>query len=300
MKTKLNKNEHIDSAARKFKQVAEPNKYHYQQKFKSLPYWLEESSHYFKLEANKELINNYFYYPRGSVISVNFGVNEGSEFSNLHFAVVLNKRDSPKNRTLTVIPLTSKPKDGRFSLGKEIFNQTSSLLLTSLQEINSRLNRLIQRNNELNKKAKTLTQKRDELQNSWKNVDKQISNFLSNPITDSNVEQKKLEFSKLYKQMTEHTSEIEKLNQSISTACSESKAVSLEAKQCYIDQKKLQKVVSVYKKYNKNTFARIEDITTISKLRIRQINDFDPSGNIQLSSDQMKAISDKIMELYIS
>ena len=113
----MDKNEHIDSAARKFKQVSKPNKYHYQQKFKSLPYWLEESSHYFKLEANKELIDHYYYYPRGSVISVNFGVNEGSEFSNLHFAVVLNKRDSPQNRTLTVIPLTSKPKAGRFSLG---------------------------------------------------------------------------------------------------------------------------------------------------------------------------------------
>lgn len=296
----MDKNEHIDSAARKFKQVSESNKYHYQQKFKSLPYWLEESSHYFKLEANKELIDHYYYYPRGSVISVNFGVNEGSEFSNLHFAVVLNKRDSPQNRTLTVIPLTSKPKAGRFSLGKEIFNQTSNILSSTLADLRSHLNTQIERNKKLENKVKELQQKRRHIEKAHQETDKKISSFISESASIDNTTDKKAEFSKLYEEMTKQITDLEKLNQKIDLLNKESKNVCDETRHCGEDIDKLGKVVSIYKKYNKNTFVRIEDITTISKLRIRQINEFDPSGHIQLSSEQMRAISNEIMKLYIS
>lgn len=296
----MDKNEHIDSAARKFKQVSQPNKYHYQQKFKSLPYWLEESSHYFKLEANKELIDHYYYYPRGSVISVNFGVNEGSEFSNLHFAVVLNKRDSPQNRTLTVIPLTSKPKAGRFSLGKEIFNQTSNILSSTLADLRSHLNTQIERNKRLEDKVKELQQKRQRIEKAHQETDKKISSFISESTSIDNTTDKKAEFSKLYEEMTKQITDLEKLNQKIDLLNKESQNVCDETRHCGEDINKLGKVVSIYKKYNKNTFVRIEDITTISKLRIRQINEFDPSGHIQLSSEQMRAISNEIMKLYIS
>lgn len=296
----MDKNEHIDSAARKFKQVSKPNKYHYQQKFKSLPYWLEESSHYFKLEANKELIDHYYYYPRGSVISVNFGVNEGSEFSNLHFAVVLNKRDSPQNRTLTVIPLTSKPKAGRFSLGKEIFNQTSNILSSTLTELQSHLDTQVERNNKLEEKVKELEQKRQSIQKAYKETNKKINNLMSEPFSMTNMDDKKTQFSKLYKEMTDQITNLEQLNQKINSLTKESHDIREETRHCGEETDKLGKVVSIYKKYNKNTFARIEDITTISKLRIRQINEFDPSGHIQLSSEQMRAISNEIMKLYIS
>lgn len=296
----MNKNEHIDSAARKFKQVSKPNKYHYQQKFKSLPYWLEESSHYFKLEANKELIDHYYYYPRGSVISVNFGVNEGSEFSNLHFAVVLNKRDSPQNRTLTVIPLTSKPKAGRFSLGKEIFNQTSNILSSTLADLRSHLNTQIERNKRLEDKVKELQQKRQRIEKAHQETYKKISSFISESTSIDNTTDKKAEFSKLYEEMTKQITDLEKLNQKIDLLNKESQNACDETRHCGEDINKLGKVVSIYKKYNKNTFVRIEDITTISKLRIRQINEFDPSGHIQLSSEQMRTISNEIMKLYIS
>lgn len=297
----MDKNEHIDSAARKFKQVSKPNKYHYQQKFKSLPYWLEESSHYFKLEANKELIDHYYYYyPRGSVISVNFGVNEGSEFSNLHFAVVLNKRDSHQNRTLTVIPLTSKPKAGRFSLGKEIFNQTTNILSSTLTELQSHLGTQVERNNKLEEKVKELEQKRQSIQKAYKETNKKITNFMSEPLSMANMDDKKTQFSKLYKEMTDQITNLEQLNQKINSLTKESHDIREETRHCGEETDKLGKVVSIYKKYNKNTFARIEDITTISKLRIRQINEFDPSGRIQLSSEQMRAISNEIMKLYIS
>lgn len=62
----------------------------------------------------------------------------------------------------------------------------------------------------------------------------------------------------------------------------------------------LNKVISIYQKYNKNSYVRLSDITTISKLRIERINKFDPSGKIRLTSEQMKGISDQLMKLYVS
>lgn len=67
-----------------------------------------------------------------------------------------------------------------------------------------------------------------------------------------------------------------------------------------LDAQELLAVAKVYSNYNKNSFVRLSDITTISKFRIKRINKFDPSGQIQLSSKQMADISDKLMELYIS
>ena len=69
-------------------------------------------------------------------------------------------------------------------------------------------------------------------------------------------------------------------------------------RQTELDQ--LQKVISIYQKYNKNSYVRLSDITTISKLRIERINKSDPSGKIRLTSEQMKGISDQLMKLYIS
>ncbi|MGX4701860.1 hypothetical protein [Lactobacillus gasseri] len=97
-----NKNDVFDRAINNFKYVSSKRAYHYEQKFRYLPFWLSESSYIFKKEANNQLNKPYPYFKRGAVIRVNFGVNEGSEFSNIHFAVVLDKRDSPRKRTLTV------------------------------------------------------------------------------------------------------------------------------------------------------------------------------------------------------
>lgn len=66
------------------------------------------------------------------------------------------------------------------------------------------------------------------------------------------------------------------------------------------DLNELKKVVDVYMDYNKESYVRLSDITTISKFRIKRINKFDPSGKIKLSEQQMSAISNQLMKLYIS
>ncbi len=230
----MDKNSRIDKAAEKFKKISEPESYHYEQKFKHLPSWLDNTSYFYQKEANKHLPHRYYFFRRGTVVRVNFGINMGSEFSNIHFAVVLDKHDSPKKRTLTVLPLTSKQKIGRFSLGKEVFNQTSAILANQL---------------------KMLAKEKLDLQNKLRNL---------------------------------------------STNSAEYRSINDRITQLNNEGPKIAKVANQYKRYDKNSFVRLTDITTISKMRIEPINKYDPSGTIRLSSDQMNSISHELLKLYLS
>ncbi|MBC8743135.1 hypothetical protein GIX81_02780 [Lactobacillus reuteri] len=223
----MDKNERIDKSANIFKTISEPEVHHFDQKFRFLPNWLDNTSYYYQKEANKELPRRYYYYRRGTVIRVNFGTNLGSEFSNIHFAIVLDKKDSPKKKTLTVLPLTSKQSSDRFSLGREVFSQTVGLLNVQMDLLRKRLG---------------------EAQQSLKN-----------------------------KQLTDE--EYEKLQK---------------------DFNDLMKVLDTYGAYDKNSYIRLSDITTISKLRIERLNKYDPSGRIRLSSQQMALISHELMKLYLN
>lgn len=147
---------------------------------------------------------------------------------------MLDKKDNAKKKTLTVLPLTSKQKKGRFSLGKEVFNQTTYL-------INQEGLREAKRIHDLNEQLK--------------------------------------EYSKNSPEHNDIVQAIDTLKQ---------------------DMQELLEVAKVYSNFNKSSFVRLSDITTISKFRIKRINKFDPSGQIRLSSKQMADISDKLMELYIS
>ncbi|HEL1973528.1 TPA: type II toxin-antitoxin system PemK/MazF family toxin [Streptococcus suis] len=66
----------------------------------------------------------YWKFNRGSLVFVEFGVNVGGELSNNHWAIVLDKTDSPYKKTLTVIPITSKENDNTVPL-QEIIGQQS-------------------------------------------------------------------------------------------------------------------------------------------------------------------------------
>ena len=56
---------------------------------------------------------NYFWM---GVYLVNFKSNEGGELNGKHYAIILSKKTSP-NKTLVVIPLTSKKKGKKYRGG---------------------------------------------------------------------------------------------------------------------------------------------------------------------------------------
>lgn len=100
-------------------------------KFAYLDEWLFKSSKLLINETEKDddgtyrIRENQKYrtYDRGTLIKVDFGVNLGSEMSQIHFAIVLNNYDNPKNNVLTVIPLTSKQSKFNINLGTLIIDK---------------------------------------------------------------------------------------------------------------------------------------------------------------------------------
>lgn len=244
--------EWIDGASMRFKQVSTSIT---NMKFQMLPKWLDNVSYRYEQEFLDHRPKHLRYFNRGAIVRADFGVNMGSEFCGLHFAIVLNKHDNSRNRTLTVLPLTSHEKNGRFPLGSEIFNQTTQLLNMQIDNFQKRLI-------PLGKNADKLAK-----------VQQSLDSKTASPSDSDNLRISLLETRKsLMKSISEFNNDLKKLIQ----------------------------VKTVYDRYNKQTYVRLNDITTISKYRLRYMNKYDPSGKIMLTSQQMSDISTLIQKLYLS
>lgn len=246
----------IDDAASKFKAVSVSinNK-----KFQILPKWLDTVSYRYNKEFNNDFPSSLAHFKRGAVVRADFGVNMGSEFCGIHFAIVLNKHDNYRNRTLTVLPLTSHDKNGRFPLGAEIFNQTTQMINLQITNFRTRLNKLSEEADEAAKMAKSLNYP------------------TSHPSTNND-------------QTDDSINKLVKMNDALNKSIDDIKK----------DIEQLKRVNEVYDRYNKSSYVRLNDITTISKYRLRHINKYDPSGKILLTSKQMSDISLLIQKLYLS
>ena len=73
-------------------------------------------------------------FPQGTLVYVDFCINYGSEFSSYHYAITLNKNDSKKDNTITVVPLTSKEGKQNIKLTSGISRGLASLTLDYLEE----------------------------------------------------------------------------------------------------------------------------------------------------------------------
>lgn len=111
-------------------------------KFAYLDEWLLKDSKKMLEEAESiefGIKKTYRVYKRGTIIKADFGVGLGSEMSQVHFAIVINKYDNPKNNILTVVPLTSKESKfnlnlGALVIGKEIKKLQSEIIKTDMNE----------------------------------------------------------------------------------------------------------------------------------------------------------------------
>lgn len=62
-------------------------------------------------------------------------------------------------------------------------------------------------------------------------------------------------------------------------------------------QKKLEDILKVYAKYNKDTYVCTKNIQTLSKLRVFKINEYDPSGSMRISKSTMERIDSEIVSV---
>lgn len=135
METAMNEKEkHIDKACKNFKDICNNIE---NQKFEHLYTWLYKTSLTFKNENNDFVSRFYPRFEYGTIVKVDFGINVGSEVSGPHFAIVLEKYDSTRINSLTVLPLTSQNKKHNLFLGDLITDEFTKRLNNYLKEIGS-------------------------------------------------------------------------------------------------------------------------------------------------------------------
>lgn len=213
-------------------------------------------------------------YKPGSLVFVDFGLNVGSEFSKPHFAIVLNKSDNKRSANLTVIPLTSKKSAHVLGINDSIFNNTIQHLDENLETLKISVDKYKEDLKEIDKKI-TKTANDLNVESEGKTTITLCMDLISKS-KDSEAETRQV--------VIDHA---EDLLQSIGRL----NAKLREQKECM----KLTEIVRTqYKKYDKKSFVVYKSIQTVSKLRVKKINRFDPSGSIQISKatfDEIKNVT---------
>ena len=209
----------IDKACDNFKEISDDSN---NAKFEHIDTWLYKTSRNFKNKKKKQINSSYPRFDYGTIIKVDFGINIGSELSNPHFAIVLEKFDSTKSDSITILPLTSQKKSHNLPLSELI-----------IEEFTKRLNKYI--------------------------------------------EKLKVEIEEIIDSKDIMEKAVEKQN----------------------ELNMLQKMIEYYSNYAKNSYACINQITTISKKKIiHPKNKFDIIGRAKCNSKTMKIISKEIVKKY--
>lgn len=248
-------NKQILKASKNFEKVHSTFKNN--NKFRFLPNWLEKESNLF-LSETQNTSKSYNVLKRGSLIFVDFGINIGSELSNRHWAVVLNKNDSPKSRNLTVLPISSKEKKFSVMIDEVIQQKSKRFLLPILDKIGFDYFSIIHY---------ALTE--------------------MTPFDLGSAEEIYQEFliqygdaynSESAKEIYDNGAGMEKVENT---------------------NRKLKDLVNHYQRFNKISYAKCDQIKTISKDRIIYINELDPCGKIKVSDETLDRIDEKLKELYL-
>ncbi len=238
-----------------------------------ISYWIKDYVRLINFEEMFEPTRN-IAYKRGNVVKVNFGFNIGSEYGGLHYGIVLDNKNSHNSPVLTIIPLTSVKVD------KPIHNNSVEL------------------GNEI---YRSLKLKYDTISKSLKNEQEEISTTLSAFSSLIEMSEKTLsDASECDKESTEYSQKLTAVDKYIKDAV-KLKAAWIKKKEHNIeDQMYLEKLGAEISQMKEGSIALVNQITTISKMRI-----FDPRNlkgvlaGISLSSESMEKINKKIKELYV-
>ena len=236
----------------------------YNPKFKTLSKHEVLRAKIFRSENNTKP-KKFMRYKRGTIVFIHFGINTGAEFSNSHFGIVLDKKDHPNKGKLTILPLTSKNGKDSVSIGKEVFSGIMNNAQKQIYEIQKILN---------------ITQSIEHLHYS-----------LPKPPDFIRPTEKVKDYDVWMDYYNRHDPEGKYVP--VSNIMIRSWIQS--------DIDKINHLKQLYNSYNKVSYAKIDSITSVSKLKIsKPINDLDPIGRIQVSEEVMDAIDKAIAKKLLS
>ncbi len=122
--------DNINKASDNFKNIIKDVK---NQKFQYLDDWLYKKSKIYLKENVKKINNIYPRFDYGTILKVDFGINDGSELSGPHFAISLERYDSTKNPVITILPLSSQNKRHYLHLNELIAEEFTKRLKKHLE-----------------------------------------------------------------------------------------------------------------------------------------------------------------------
>lgn len=237
-----------------------------------MSYWIKDYVKMINYEEKFEPTKN-IAYKRGNVIKLNFGFNIGCEYGGLHYGIVLDVKNDHSSPVVTVIPLTSV-KDN-----KEVHSNSVEL------------------GNEI---YRSLKLKYDTISKSLKEEEEQIQYAMGAFVTLVDMAEESLEIVKTHEDVDIRQEELDKVEKYLN-ATEKLKQYWTEKQNHNLEQQKyLDKIGLEISRMKEGSIALVNQITTISKLRI-----FDPRNlkgvlaGVSLSEESMEKINAKMKELYI-
>ena len=253
--------------------------------------WIENWTKYLKIEQtyNPKSIQAL---KRGSIVYADFGFNVGREYGGLHYAIVLNKTDARSNHLLHVLPLTSVKettdisnlKYFQFLIGDEVFQLLINKANRKIIELTELYDRFSKKDDELRERSLMV----GSLIEDNKKAFETLKNSPDFDKDDSSIEQ------------------IQTINKNIDFASDQADIIRQEAKENAILLAELKEKLEYANKFilktqnmNKDSIVLLNQVTTISKMRLR-----DPKNNnsilngIVLSEDTMEKIEEELKNIF--
>lgn len=285
-----NKNEYIHYRDNQIYKLEKLGKEWTESKYKQavlLSYWYETYEKLLRKEENFKKQKKYFKYKRGQILFVNFGYRIGHELGGNHYCVVVSNNDSINSGNITVVPLRSfKNKiNERFQVNLE--NSLQMSIVYNLKKTISNLKEYGETNKTIVNTLEYIsnTENEDLILDSFDNLLEECSdnyklvNLINNAkeyFFNKNID----ELSKSFKNIKAYIE----------------KRIEKTEKEIPLMQNKLKKALEL----NKESVADINQITTISKLRIlNPRRKEDTLSNVTLDSKYMDQINNKIKELFV-
>lgn len=252
-----------------------------------LSYWYETYEKLLRKEENFKHQKKYFKYKRGQILFVNFGYRIGHELGGNHYCVVVSNNDSTHSGNVTVVPLRSFK--GRINKRFQV-NLEDSLQMSIAYNLKKTISSLKESSETNTTIANTLeyvfnAESADLILDSFDNLLEEFSDDykIVNLINDAR-------FYLLNNNTDELNNSIDDIKAFIK------KRLEKIEKEIPLMQNKLSKALEL----NKGSIADINQITTISKLRIlNPRRKEDTLSNIILDSEYMDQINNKIKELFV-
>lgn len=282
----ITKGDLMRQALKNFKTAYYTN--HGNKKLEFIPSWLLHESEML-LEEHKHY-SHFKVYKRGAIVNVDFGVNVGDELSGPHFAIILNKNDSPTRGVLTVLPLTShdhpdevKLTDTIRNLSTDLFRNSGLGVMLALYATEIGADEFYLAANPKFPNAKERL-KVSLMSGEDKKLGKSTFDIITHLIPDKNTA-----FQLLTENGKRKSINLGRLLKPDGTPSDSVKGS--------IDN--LIRTKKQYENYNLVTYAKVADITTISKQRLKRLSEFDPIGKIMVSNSTLTQIDQALARLFI-